>query len=164
MTVFETETMAELCLKQGLVSEGLAIYRRLVTDAPDEPTRARRAERLSELQRIAKGAVAVRARTENPAPRAATTSGASTLTLERLPSALLFAWSLPTETRAPALQLLLMRRGPAGVETETRTVPLPTPRGRTTIDAPGLYAVRAAVGWMDGARFVPLARLPDGGP
>jgi hypothetical protein len=164
VTTFETETMAELCVKQGLVSEGLAIYRRLVIDAPDEQARARLAERLSELQRIAQGAVAARARAENPAPRASTASGAPTLTLERLPGALLFAWSLPPETLAPALQILLMRRGPAGVETETRTVPLDAACGRTTIDAPALYAVRAAVGWLDGARFVPLARLPDGGP
>jgi len=160
VTVFETETMAELCVRQGLVSEGLAIYRRLVADAPDEQARARRAQRLAELQRIAKGAVAARAGAQNVAPA----PGAPTLSLERLPDALRFAWSLPPETRAPALQLLLMRRGPAGVETETRTVPLDAARGQVTIDAPGLYAVRAAVGWLDGARFVPLARLPDGGP
>jgi hypothetical protein len=159
MTVFGTETMAELCVKQGLVSEGLAIYRRLVADAPDERARARCADRLSELQRIAQGAVAVRARTENVAPPAAGTPGQPTLTLERLRDALLFAWSLPPETRAPALQLLLMRRGPAGIDTETRTIPLGAPAGRTTVDAPGLYAVRAAVGWLDGARFVPLARI-----
>jgi len=155
MTMFETETMAELCVKQGLVTEGLGMYRRLVDGAPDAATRARRAARLAELERVARGAVEVRA----DAPPATD----ATLTLVRRGDALVFSWTLPPETRGPALQLLLVRRGDDDVETETRTVPLGASRGTTTIDAPGLHSLRAAVGWLDGARFVPIARLAPSG-
>ncbi|HSZ82841.1 MAG TPA: hypothetical protein VLA14_11195 [Polyangia bacterium] len=126
MTMFETETMAELCVKQGLVTEALGMYRRLVDGAPDAASRARRAARLAELERVARGAVEVR-------DAAAPATDEATLTL--------------------------VRRGEDDVETETRTVPLAAPRGTTTIDAPGLHSLRAAVGWLDGARFVPMARL-----
>ena len=96
-----------------------------------------------------------------------TTTGApdaSTLALERRGDALVFTWAVPAETRAPALQLLLVRRGAEDIETETRTIALDAVRGTTTIDVPGLHSVRAAVGWLDDARFVPLARLPPSSP
>ena len=48
--MFETETMAELCLKQGLVRDALVIYRRLLASAHDEETRVRRAQRIAELE------------------------------------------------------------------------------------------------------------------
>ena len=48
--MFETETMAELCLKQGLVRDALLIYRRLLASAPDRETRERRAQRIAELE------------------------------------------------------------------------------------------------------------------
>ena len=156
MTVFETETMAELCVKQGLVTEALAIYRRLVDAARDDAIRDRRAARLAELERIARDVARAREGT-GPAPAAA--PGAPALTVERRADALHFAWNLPPDTRAPALQVLLMRRGPDGIETESRTLRLDGASGSTRVDAPGLHAVRAAVGWLDGARFVPLARL-----
>jgi hypothetical protein len=158
MTMFETETMAELCVKQGLVTEALGMYRRLVDAAPDDAARARRSARLAELERVARGAAEVRADAVG-APGADT----ATLTLVRRGDALIFSWALPPETRAPALQLLLVRRGEDDVETETRTVPLGAPRGTTTIDAPGLHSLRAAVGRLDGARFVPMARLAPSG-
>lgn len=156
MTVFETETMAELCVKQGLVTEALAIYRRLVDGATDETTRGRHAARLAALERMARDAARTRQGQAAEPPQA---PGAPALTVERRADALHFTWSLPPETRDPALQVLLLRRGPEGVETESRTIRLDAARGSTKVDAPGLHAVRAAVGWLDGARFVPLARL-----
>jgi hypothetical protein len=162
VTVFETETMAELCVKQGLVSEARAIYRRLVAEAPDAGTRARRAGRLAELARGPQGLTTAHVALAVRAPVAA--PGLPALTLARRADALIFTWSLPAETKSPALQVLLVRRGPAGIETETRTLPLEAPRGTTRVDAAGLHSVRAAAGWLDGARFVPLVRLPDGGP
>jgi hypothetical protein len=161
MTVFETETMAELCVKQGLVTEALAIYRRLVADAHDDTTRARRARRLAELERIAKGVAEAREAISAP-PVAA--PGGPALTVERRHDTLHLAWSLPPETAHPALQLLLLRRGPDGIEPETRTLPLDSTRGTTTLDARGLYSLRAAAGWLDGPRFVPLARLTSEAP
>jgi len=161
MTVFETETVAELCVRQGLITEALAIYRRLVDGAPDDAARARRAARLAELQRMAKDAARVRQGSPPEPPAGPDAAGAPTLTVERRADTLRFAWTLPPETPAPALQLLLLRRGPGGIETESRTIRLDGARGATTVDAPGLHAVHAAVGWLDGARFVPLARLAD---
>jgi hypothetical protein len=158
MTVFETETMAELCVKQGLVSEALAIYRRLLDAAGDAETRARRAARLAELERVAAGAARRRAEPTTPEPAPAL-AGAATLTLERLGDELTFTWAVPPETATPALQVLLLVRGPEGVEAETRTLPLERRAGTTTLRAAGLHSARAAVGWLDGDRFVPLARI-----
>jgi hypothetical protein len=156
MSVFETETMAELCVKQGLITEALAIYRRLTAGALDEPTRARRAARLAELERTAAGAARVKT-----APMGVPAApGEPSLALERRGDALVFAWVLPDETPAPALQLFLVHRGEDGVVTETRTLPLSATRGTTTITVPGLHSVRAAAGWLDGERFVPVTRLP----
>jgi hypothetical protein len=150
MNVFETETMAELCVKQGHVAEALAIYRRLLANAGDDATRARRAARVAELQTLTPGEGLA---SREPALRAARRG--DTLTLE---------WTLPPDTESPALQLLLLRRGADGVETETRTLPLPATRGSASLDAAGVDSVRAAVGRLDGARFVPIARLPPGQP
>lgn len=168
MSVFETETMAELCIKQGLVSEALAIYRRLVAEAPDDVTRARRTNRLGELERISRGAAAARAtpsRAATPPSLALADRQNRALVLEQRGDTLHLSWSLPAETQSPALQLLLVRRGANGIETEPRTLPLETPSGTATIDATNLHSVHAAAGWLDGSRFVPLfrARLPDGG-
>lgn len=157
MTVFETETMAELCVKQGLVSEALAIYRRLVDAAGDAETRARRAARLAELERVAAGAA--RRRAEPAAPKPAAVPGEATLSLDRQGDALTFTWTVPPETVAPALQVLLLVRGPEGVEAQTRTLPLEHTAGSATLRAAGLHSARAAVGRLDGDRFVPLARI-----
>ena len=66
MTLFETETMAELCMKQGLPGEAVEIYRRLVRSAPDELTRARRQRRLAELERALGPAASLPTRTSGP--------------------------------------------------------------------------------------------------
>jgi hypothetical protein len=160
MTVFETETMAELCVKQGLVSEALAIYRRLVDAAADGETRARRASRLAELERVAAGAARRRAEPVAPSPTTAPAApGEATLTLERQGDQLTFTWAVPPDTAAPALQVLLLVRGPEGVEAQTRTLPLEQTAGTATLRAAGLHSARAAVGRLDGERFVPLARI-----
>src|SRR5262245_32355642 len=152
MTLFETETMAELCIKQGLAAEGVEIYRRLVRDAPDQVTRARRQRRLGELER----ALGPSAKSAAAAPEAA--PGSQALTVRPRAEGLEVEWNLPDETRWPALQPLLVRRTPAGVETETRTILLEGARGRTSVPVAGVHSVRAAIGRLDGERFVPLAR------
>ncbi|MDB4982415.1 MAG: hypothetical protein JWM82_3167 [Myxococcales bacterium] len=151
MTLFETETMAELCAKQGQMADALAIYRRLVTSAPDAATRARRLARLAELE----------APTNAPTITMAAVTSAPWLVLERRGDALTFRFSLPNDTEAPTLQVLVLRRGDAGVEREVRTVRLDGPRGAMTLEAPRLISVRAAAGRLEGTRFVPIARLPD---
>ena len=149
MSLFETETMAELYIKQGLAAEGLEIYRRLAAQAPDEPTRARWRRRIAELEaelgpRSEAGGAAL---------------GEPGLRVRRQGRDLVIEWQLPPgEARPPAVQLLLLRRTEAGVETESRTLRLSGPRGSTTVDAPALHALRAAAGWLDGERFIPVVR------
>jgi hypothetical protein len=68
-------------------------------------------------------------------------------------------WRLPADTVAPALDLLLLMRTPAGIITERRTLPVATAEGRTALAVPDLYAVRVAAGRLDGQRFVPIVRV-----
>jgi hypothetical protein len=89
------------------------------------------------------------------------------LTLARRDDALTCTWALPAGTAAPAIQLLLVVRGPDGVEAETRTLRLDRLAGATTLRVAGLHSARAALGRLDGDRFIPiapLARLPAGEP
>jgi hypothetical protein len=152
MSVFETETMAELCAKQGQIAEALAIYRRLVTSAPDAATRARRAARLAALE----------APTNAPTVTMPAVTSAPWLVLERNGDALTFRWSLPDGTETPALQVLILLRGADAIEKDVRTLRLDATRGTTTLQAPRVISVRAAAGRLEGTRFVPIARLPDG--
>ena len=153
MTTFETETMAELYLKQGQTDEALAIFRRLVSLAADEVTRARRLRRLAELERAFGRAPAAGA----PADEAEG-GGDPALRARRMGEELVLEWTLPAATSTPALQLLLLRRTPRGIETEARTLRLDAVSGRAAVPAAGLHSLRAAVGRMDGDRFVPLVR------
>ena len=45
-------------------------------------------------------------------------------------------WRLAPETPTPTLQVLLMRRGPDGIETDPRSLPLAAPHGRTVFAMP----------------------------
>jgi len=155
VSIFETETMAELCVRQGLLAEGVDIYRRLLRAAPDEMTRARRRRRLAELERDLERTPGA-PRPPSP-PRAADEEPA--LSARRESEGLVIEWSLPAALPAPALQLLLLTRTRAGIAAETRTLHLEAPRGRTTVAAPALHSFRAAAGHLDGERFIPLVRV-----
>ena len=153
--------MAELCIKQGLRAEGVEIYRRLVRGAPDELTRARRQRRLVELTR-ALGPEAAPA-TSTPAGTDGEDPAAPALRVRPRGEEIEVEWSLPAETRAPVLQLLFVRRTPAGVETEARTVKLAGPQGRTMPPRPASTrcAPRPAV-WKAGACALARARRRAG--
>jgi hypothetical protein len=154
--MFETETMAELCLKQGLVRDALLIYRRLLAEAPDESTRARRARRIAELER--RDGDGRRAAAALAAPPAAATE----IQEHHDDVQVTFAWKLPAGTPAPALQILVLRREASGIAAERRTVRLPDAQGTLTLPIAGVHSLRAAAGKLDGDRFVPLVRLaPD---
>jgi hypothetical protein len=150
--MFETETMAELCLKQGLVRDALVIYRRLLASAHNEETRVRRAQRIAELEQ--RDGDAQPAKNLRPAPPAPTAIQArhdhQQVTLE---------WRLPAGTPAPALEILVLRRGESGIAAERRTVRLPDAQGTLTLPIAGVHSLRAAAGKLDGDRFVPLVRL-----
>jgi hypothetical protein len=150
--LFETETMAELCAKQGRLAEALAILRRLIDEAPASPARERWQRRARDLERRLAVPDAAAAPADVPIPEA---PGVSVAAAE---DAATVAWALPPGTPGAALEIVLIQRGPAGVETTRRLVPLAEPAGRLAVPAPGLHSALAAVGRHDGERFVPLAR------
>lgn len=142
--MFETETMAELCVRQGLVGQAITIYQRMATTADDVHLRRRYQERIVELQQRPDFAPL-----ETPGLRIHAGSGEVSV-----------EWRLPPETAAPAVQVLLLRRTPRGIEAETRTIPVTSPHGRTTVASADLHSVRAAAGRIVGEAFVPIVRLP----
>jgi hypothetical protein len=151
--IYETETMAELCARQGRTGEAISIYRRLL-DAVGEPVlRARVQRRLSALE----AAWQPFRETETPPadvplPRA---PGVAVLVSD---DQVTVAWALPAGTAAPTLDLLLLQRTAAGIETIKRTLPLSAATGRLGLAAPALHSAVAAAGMMVEGRFVPLAR------
>jgi hypothetical protein len=146
--MFETETMAELCLKQGLVRDALAIYRRLLAAASDDSTRARRAQRIAELE------------LRDSRPQVAPAQPPATDIRARLDDRqVTFDWQLPAGTPAPALQILVLRREETGISAERRTVRLPDAQGTLSLPIARIHSLRAAAGRLEGDRFVPLVRL-----
>jgi len=145
VTVFETETMAELYVKQGLVDRAVDIFRRLAAESSDPGERRRFEARLAQLPRETDAAPM-----EVPGLRVKETSGEIEI-----------EWRLPPDVRSPTLQLLLLRRTPAGIETDPRTLPLAAAQGRTVLSVSDLCGVRAAAGRLEGQAFVPLVRFPD---
>jgi hypothetical protein len=146
--VFDTETMAELCVRQGLVEQAIGIFRRL-TEVADHGARVRYQRRIAEL---APGS------SNEPAAAPIETPG---LRVTEKDDAVEIEWRLAPETPTPTLQVLLMRRGPDGIETDPRSLPLTAPQGRTVFAMPNLCGVRAAAGRLVGGAFVPLVRFPD---
>lgn len=146
MTVFDTETMAELCVRQGLYDQAVDIFRRLSELTDDATARLRFETRIAEL-------------TSTHAPGPAEVPG---LRVTTRVDEVEVEWRLPPETPAPMLQVLLLRRGAGGIETDPRSVTLATTHGSTVFAVADLCGVRAAAGKLiDGGAFVPLVRFPD---
>jgi hypothetical protein len=144
--MFDTETMAELCVKQGLTSEAVAIYRRLAAATSDADKR-----RLYEA-RI--GALA------HPAldPSDITPMETPDLRVARRGDEVEIEWRLPAGAGTPALQMLVLRRTPDGIVAEPRTVELGATEGRTVVDVPGLHSLRVAAGRLRDGHFIPIVR------
>jgi hypothetical protein len=148
--VFETETMAELCAKQGRLSEAAAIYRRLLESHPTAAARPRWKQRLESLEGA--GGLTEITPIDIPLPPA------PGVTVAANDEGVTVAWALPAGTPEPTLELFLVQKTPVGIETQTRTLPLATPSGRLAFPAPALHTALAAVGPTKPHRFVPLAR------
>ena len=147
--MFDTETMAELCVRQGLVDQAIGIFRRLAEVADDTGMRLRYETRISELAQDL---------LNDPVLGPMEIPG---LRVTERDNAVEIEWRLAPETPAPTLQVLLMRRGPDGIETDPRSLPLAAPQGRTVFAMANLCGVRAAAGRLVGGAFVPLVRFPD---
>jgi len=146
MNPFETETMAELCLRQGHRDEAADIFRRLLARATDPGVRERLRGRLGTLGEVV-GDLGLPAEAGLVSPGLRTKAAGDQLTVD---------WRLPAG--ALTLQLLLVLRGPAGVATETRTLTLEHEAGQLKLDVPGLHSAKAAAGFHKDGRFVPLLR------
>ena len=154
MNPFETETMAELCLRQGHRDEALAIYARLMSRASDRATRDRLEQRMLAIETAPAEQRAAGA-TVSPAVPALPAPGIRSHVSDDVA---IVEWNLPAGTAGPTLQLLLVSRTPAGVTTESRSVPVEANAGRLVLSVPGLHSVRAAAGSLTAGRFIPVAR------
>ena len=142
--MFDTETMAELCVKQGLLDQALAIYRRLADQSEELAPRRRYEERMAALG----------------SPRDARPMDTPGLRVDRRGDEVEIEWRLPPNVNAPALQLLLLRRTPTGIAVEPRTTPLTSVGGTTVVVVPDLHSLRAAAGRVrDDGTFIPIVRL-----
>ena len=147
--MFDTETMAELCVKQGLTGEAVAIYRRLADATTDADRR-----RLYEA-RIG----ALRPATSEPSePSDVTPMETPDLRVNRQGDDVDIEWRLPVDVGAPALQMLVLRNTPEGIAAEPRTLPVPSTAGRTRVAVPGLHSLRVAAGRLREGRFIPIVR------
>jgi hypothetical protein len=151
--LYETETMAELCARQGRPHEAIAIYRRLCNTHPESQRKGRWLSRLGSLERAwgpAGGEEIPAAPIPLPrAPGVAVQAGDDNVTV---------AWSLPSETAEPTLELFTIQKTPSGVETNKRSLRLTAYEGRVAFAIPALHTALAAVGGQRAGRFVPIAR------
>ena len=145
--MFDTETMAELCVKQGLTGEAVAIYRRLAAATTDADKR-----RLYEA-RI--GALALDPRRM---PSDDTPMEMPGVRVDRRGDDVEIEWRLPSDVNAPALQMLVMRRTRDGITAEPRTIQLASTEGRTALGVPELHSLRVAAGRLHDGRFIPIVR------
>jgi len=151
--LYETETMAELCVRQGRLSEAIAIFRELAETAADSATRARARARLDTLEaswqplRVAEVPPADLAL---PAiPGVALLLGEDQVTV---------AWALPPETNSPALDVLVLQRTPGGIDPQKKLLPLTETSGRIGLLLPGVHSALAAAGTIREGRFVAIVR------
>jgi hypothetical protein len=148
---FETETMADLCLRQGHRERALAIYRRLLEKTDDEASRERIGRRIAAVEAAAAARVEDGDEDEDE-------DGEVGVKVRAKGDVLTIDWRLPAQTVAPTLEILVVRRRAAGVETENKTLAVDGPVGRVVLEVAGLHSARAAAGHVAGGRFVPIAR------
>ncbi len=154
--LFETETMAELCARQGRVSEAIAIFRELADTAADPDTRARARARLATLE-------------ASWQPLRVAEIPPADLALPSIPGVALLvgedqvtvAWALPPETSSPALDVLVLQRTPGGIDPQKKLVPLTETSGRIGLLLPGVHSALAAAGTLREGRFVAIVRSRD---
>jgi hypothetical protein len=151
--LYETETMAELCARQGRLSEAISIYRGLTESAPDAATRTRAQARLATLEstwqplreiEVPPADIALPA-----APGVAVLVGEDQVTI---------AWALPDDTTPLALDVLVMQKTHAGIDAQKKLLPVATASGRLGLAAPAVHSAVVAAGTVRAGRFVALAR------
>jgi len=151
--LYETETMAELCARQGRLGEAISIYRALAQNAADAITRNRAQQRLEILestwQPLRETEVPPADVPLPPEPGVSVLVGEDQVTV---------AWALPAETSPVALDILVVQKTGAGIDAQKKLLPLATASGRLGLAVPAVHSAVAAAGTVRAGRFVPLAR------
>jgi hypothetical protein len=158
--LYETETMAELCARQGRPHEAIAILRRLINTHPGAQRRGRWSSRLEALERTWGSG---QGNSVGEIPAAAIALPASPgVTLQTGEDTVTVAWALPAHLPEPTLELLFIQKTGTGVEKTTRALSLTAYEGRIAFSVPDLHTALAAVGRKSGGRFVPVALARQG--
>jgi hypothetical protein len=151
--LYETETMAELCARQGRLGEAVSIYRQLLQGDVDATARKRIESRLTTLestwQPLRENEVPPADVPIPTAPGVTVAVGDDQVTL---------AWSISPDTNPLAMDLLLIQRTATGIDAQKKLLPLPSAEGRLGLALPGAHSAVAAAGTVRAGRFVPLAR------
>lgn len=151
--LYETETMAELCARQGRIGEAISIYRALGETAPDTATRTRAQARQAILestwQPLRETEVPPADVPLPPEPGVTVLVGEDQITV---------AWALPADTSPLALDILVLQRTSAGIDAQKKLLPLATASGRLGLAVPAVHSAVAAAGTVRAGRFVALAR------
>jgi predicted trehalose synthase len=151
--LYETETMAELCARQGRIGEAISIYRSLAQTARDPATRTRAQARLATLESTWQP---LRETEVPPADLALpAVHGVVVLVGE---DQVTVAWALPPDTSPLALDLLVLQKTAAGIDAQKKLLPLATSSGRIGLAVAAIHSAIAAAGTVRAGRFVPLAR------
>jgi hypothetical protein len=151
--LYETETMAELCARQGRIGEAISIYRALGENASDAATRTRAQARLAMLestwQPLRETEVPPADVPLPPAPGVAVLVSEDQITV---------AWALPADTSPLALDILVLQKTAAGIDAQKKLLPLATASGRLGLAVPAVHSAIAAAGTVRAGKFVALAR------
>jgi hypothetical protein len=151
--LFETETMAELCARQGRIGEAISIYRALAESSPEASARKRAQSRLATLESTWQPLREIEVPPADiplPAsPGVAVLVGEDQVTI---------AWALPGDTSPLALDVLVLQKTGAGIDAQKKLLPLATPSGRLGLAVPGVHSATAAAGTVRAGRFVAMAR------
>jgi hypothetical protein len=151
--LYETETMAELCARQGRLSEAISIYRGLTESAPDAATRTRARARLATLESTWQPLREIEVPPADIAlpgvPGVAVLVGEDQVTI---------AWALPGDTTPLAIDVLVMQKTHAGIDAQKKLLPVATASGRLGLAVPAVHSAVVAAGTVRAGRFVALAR------
>ena len=151
--LYETETMAELCARQGRLGEAISIYRALAERGPDPDTRTRAQERLATLESTWQPLREIEVPPADIAlpelPGVSVLLGEDQVTI---------AWALPTDTSPLALDVLVLQKTGAGIDAQKKLLPLDSASGRLGLAVPQVHSAIAAAGTVRAGRFVALAR------
>lgn len=151
--LYQTETMAELCARQGRLGEAISIYRALCDKGADAAMRARAQARLATLESTWQP---LRETEVPPAdlalpaePGVAVLVGDDQITV---------AWTLPQNATPLALDILVLQKSCAGIDAQKKLLPVDLPSGRIGLAVPSVHSAIAAAGTVRAGRFVALAR------